>query len=81
MGTIPSSGKLKRQLRPLLADIPNAAIIQDDIVIATVSQQSHKETLTNVLDALQKAGIIKNVLLLHLKYLLGIQSYKRWNQP
>ena len=41
MGTLPVSGELNQRLRPILANISNATIIQDDIVIATNDLISH----------------------------------------
>ena len=55
MGTLPASGELNQRLRPVLAHIPNATIIQDDIVIATNDLISHNTTLDLVLAALAHA--------------------------
>ena len=45
MGTLPASGELNQRLRPILANIPNAAAIQDDIVIAATDIASHNSSL------------------------------------
>ena len=57
MGTLPASGELNKRLRPILASIPNAAIIQDDIVIAAPDIESHNKALADVLEALHLAGL------------------------
>ena len=74
MGTLPASGELNQRLRPVLARIPNATIIQDDIVIATNDLISHNTTLDLVLAALAHAGLTvspKNASWLLLKSLFG----------
>ena len=57
MGTLPASGELNQRLRPILANIPNAAVIQDDIVIAATDITSHSTSLERVLPALANAGL------------------------
>ena len=57
MGTLPSSGELNQRLHPILANIPNAVIIQDDIVIAATDITSHDITLGCVVAALASAGL------------------------
>ena len=57
MGTLPASGELNQRLRPILANIPNAAVIQDDIVIAATDIASHNTSLERVLAALENAGL------------------------
>ena len=57
MGTLPASGEFNQRLRPVLARILNAKIIQDDIVIATNDLISHNTTLDLVLAALTNAGL------------------------
>ena len=57
MGTLPASGELNQRLRPILANIPNAAVIQDDIVIAATDIASHNTSLERVLAALANVGL------------------------
>ena len=57
MGTLPASGELNHRLRPVIANIPNAAVIQDDIVIAAANHEEHSQTLQLVLTALEKARL------------------------
>ena len=57
MGTLPTSGELNSRLRPIIANIPNAAVIQDDIVVATTDKETHYQTLEVVITALEKAGL------------------------
>ena len=58
MGTLSASGEPNSWLRPIIANIPNAAVIQDDIVIATADKEPHFQTLEAVITALEKAGLI-----------------------
>ena len=57
MGTLPASGELNSRLRPIIAKIPNTAVIQDDIVIATANKETHYQMLEAVMTALEKAGL------------------------
>ena len=41
MGTL-LSGELNSRFRSLIANIPNAAVIQDDVVLATADKETHK---------------------------------------
>ena len=65
MGMLPASGELNQRLRPVLARIPNATIIQDDIVIATNDLISHNTILDLVLAALAHAGLTVNPKKMH----------------
>ena len=38
-------------------NIPNAAVIQDEIVVATADKETHYQTLEAVITALEKAGL------------------------
>ena len=57
MGTLPASGELNQRLRPILANIKDAMVIQDDIVIAATDLPNHNTSLDHVLAALQSAGL------------------------
>ena len=57
MGTLPESGELNFRLCPIIANIPNAAVIQDDIVVATADKETHYQTLKVVITAFEKAGL------------------------
>ena len=57
MGTLPASGELNSRLHPIITNIPNAAVIQDDIVIATADKKTHYQMLEAVITALEKAGL------------------------
>ena len=57
MGTLPASSELNQRLPPILANIPNAAVIQDDIVIAAPDIASHNASLECVLATLANAGL------------------------
>jgi len=57
MGTLPASGELNQRLRPILANIKDATVIQDDIVIAATDLPNHNTSLDHVLAALQSAGL------------------------
>ena len=57
MGILPASGDLNSRLCPIITNIPNAAVIQDDIVIATADKETHNQTLEAVITALEKVGL------------------------
>ena len=57
MGTLPASGELNQRLRPILANIKDATVIQEDIVIAATDLPNHNTSLDHVLAALQGAGL------------------------
>ena len=57
MGTLPASGELNSWLRPIIANIPNTAVIQDNIIVATADKETHYQTLEAVITALEKAGL------------------------
>ena len=42
---------------PIIANIPNAAVIQDDIGVATVDKEIHYQTLEAVITALEKVEL------------------------
>ena len=60
MGTLPASGELNSRLCPIIANIPNAAVIQDDNVVATADQEIHYQNLEAIITAFEKAGITVN---------------------
>ena len=57
MGTLPASGEINLRLCPFLTNIPNAAVIQNDIVIAATDITSHTTSLERVLSTLENAGL------------------------
>ena len=57
MGTLPASGELNSWLRPDHRQYSKAAVIQDDIVVATANKETHYQTLEAVITALEKAGL------------------------
>ena len=56
-GNLPASGELSQRLRPILENIPNAAVIQDDIVFAAIDITSLNTSLERVLSALANARL------------------------
>ena len=58
MGTLPASGELNSKLHSIIANIPNAAVIEDDIVVATADKEIHYQMLEAVMTTLEKAGLI-----------------------
>eukprot|EP00112_Aurelia_sp_Birch-Aquarium-sp1_P010952 Seg2314.7 transcript_id=Seg2314.7/GoldUCD/mRNA.D3Y31 product="Transposon Tf2-3 polyprotein" pseudo=true protein_id=Seg2314.7/GoldUCD/D3Y31 len=60
MGSLPASGELNSRLRPMLANIADAEIIHDDIVIASETRETHNKTLSQVLQVLCDAGLTLN---------------------
>ena len=57
MGTLPGSDELNSRLCLIIANIPNAAVIQDDIEVATADKETHYQTLEAVITALEKARL------------------------
>ena len=57
IGILPASGELNSRLRPIIAYFLNAAVIQDDIVVATADKETHYQTLEAVITALEKEGL------------------------
>ena len=57
MGTLPASGELNSRLCLIIVNNPNAAVIQDDIVIATADKETHYQMLEAAITALEKAGL------------------------
>ena len=60
MGTKPASGELNKALRPLFNKIGAAHVIHDDLVIATATEEEHRQVIPQVLQVIQKAGLTLN---------------------
>ena len=56
METLPASGEFNSRRRPIIANIPDAAVIQDDITVVTADKETHYQTLKAVITYLEKAG-------------------------
>ena len=57
MGTLPASGELNSRLCPIVANIPNTTVIQDNIVVATADKETHYQMLEAVIIGLEKARL------------------------
>ena len=60
MGVMPASGELNKVLRPLFNKIPNAHVIHDDLIIATVTDEEHDKAITDVLQVIKNSGLTLN---------------------
>lgn len=60
MGIKPAQGELNTALQPLFAHIKNAHLIHDDLVIATVTEEDHIETVQQVMEVVKEAGLTLN---------------------
>lgn len=60
MGSKPASGELTKALVPLFADVPEAHIIHDDLILATKTKQQHDVVLRKVLTIIQERGLTLN---------------------
>lgn len=60
MGTKPASGELHRALQPIFADIPEAHVLHDDVIIATETNPHHHEVIDLVLTRLSQKGLTLN---------------------
>ena len=77
MGIKSAQGELNAALQPLFAHLPQAHVIHDDLVIATITLREHEEVVSAVMEILKAVGLTlnpKNVLLKYLerkKYVFG----------
>ena len=60
MGAHTSSGELSKALAPLLANIPQAHIIHDDIIIGGKGKKEHDQALWRTIDAIAASGMTLN---------------------
>ena len=60
MSTKPASGELHRALQLIFADIPEAHVLHDDVIIATETNSRHHEVLDSVLTKLSQKGLTLN---------------------
>ena len=60
MGAKPASGELNKALSPIFQDIPDAHVIQDDIIIAATTKKQHDIALEKVLTRIEEAGLTLN---------------------
>ena len=60
MGVKPAQGELNMALQPLFANIPQAHLIHDDLIVATTTNAEHNEAIEAVMNAISNAGITLN---------------------
>ena len=60
MGMKPSQGELTQVLQPIFADIGQAHLIHDDLLIGTVTYEEHIEVIEKVMKAISKANLTLN---------------------
>ena len=60
MGLSSSQGELNVALRPVFAHIENVHVIHDNLVVATITDQEHEETIRQCMEAISKAGLSLN---------------------
>ena len=60
MGVKPAQGELNVSLRPIFAHIRQAHLIHDDLVVATQTEEEHKEVIRLVMQAVSQAGLTLN---------------------
>lgn len=60
MGTKPASRELNRALNTIFADIPEARVIHDDIVLAAKTKKDHNAALNKVLQKIKASGLMLN---------------------
>ena len=59
MGVKPSQGELNAAIKPLIVHIPQAQVIDNDIIMATNSVEEMLEVIYQVLEAFHKAGLLR----------------------
>ena len=70
MGLSNASATFQRMMDIILRDVPNTYVYLDDILVATVTEEEHDETLRLVFEKLRENGLAVS----HEKCLLGVQE-------
>ena len=60
MGSKPASGELTKAVGPLFAEVPEAHVIHDDLIIAANTKQEHDAALDKVLHIIHNQGMTLN---------------------
>ena len=60
MGVKPAQGEFNIAFKPVLAHIPQAHLIHDDLIVAGKSQEEHDQTILQVMQAISRAGLTLN---------------------
>ena len=60
MGLKPAQGELNAAMQPLFAHLPNAHIIHDDLILATVTQEEHDELVKEVMRIISENNLTLN---------------------
>ena len=60
MGVKPAQGELNMALQPLFANIPQAHLIHDDLIVATTTNAEHNQAIEAVMNVISSAGITLN---------------------
>ena len=74
MGIKSAQAELNAALQPLFAHIPQAHIIHDDLIIATLTKEEHEIVIKLVMEAIQAAGLTLNLP----KCLFGSNEIRFW---
>ena len=61
MGIKSAQAELNAALQPLFAHIPEAHIIHDDLIVATVTKEAHEIAIERVMEAIKAAGLTLNL--------------------
>ena len=60
MGVKPAQGELNMALQPLIANIPQADLIHDDLIVATTTSAEHNQAIEAVMNVISSVGITLN---------------------
>ena len=60
MGVKPAQGELNMALQPLFANIPQAHLIHDDLIVAATTNAEHNQAIEAVMNVISSAGITLN---------------------
>ena len=74
MGVKPAQGELSMTLQSLFANIPQAHLIHDDLIVATTTNAEHNQATEAVMNVISSAGITLNPD----KCTFGVPEIKFW---
>lgn len=74
MGLKPSQGELNAALGPVFAHIKDAHLIHDDLIVATETNDEHRQAIEEVMEAIKNAGLTLNPQKCH----FGRKSISFW---
>ena len=74
MGIKSAQAELNAALQPLFAQVPQAHIIHDDLIVATLTKQEHEKVIKQVMEIIKAAGLTLNFP----KCIFGCSEIRFW---